>query len=292
MTASRQDLSNPPLVLCFLPLHNPLLMPLTNSRKGRGRCHAPSHSVCFTSTLPPLSLFLTHHNPRLLFFFLLRVEIDEVAFDVASTHSSQKIPGPVQRTESEATLKRLRKEKKLVPLQSFVEHLWQPSDTKAGVGIMAFKKKYNFARHLVFALLKGRPVIIHGQNEKYSLPPPYPPSDMIIIIIPCHREVRLLVVTLSLFVPGNPNKKKIVPWRTKAISLADLSDIKLAGLPKTYTIQKNVERYVSIMDFEAETLKSPPYANGLYVEQIMSRQKNWVVSSHSFVENNITTTEK
>jgi len=83
------------------------------------------------------------------------------------------------------------------------------------------------------------------------------------------REIRSLITTLSLFVPGHTNKRRIIPWRNKAISLADLAQIKLAGLHKTFTIPKNVERYVSIMDLDFETLKSPPYSNGVYVEQIM-----------------------
>jgi len=146
-----------------------------------------------------------------------------------------------------------RKDKKILPT-SFVEHLWQSNDGKAGMGIVAFKKKYTFSRHLIFALLKGRPVIIHG----------HPDSE---------KEIRNLIQTLSLFVPGNKNK--ITPWRTKAVTLIDLAKIKLVGLTKQHPIPKNVERYASILDFETETLKSPQY-NGVYVEQIMSRQKHWV----------------
>ena len=86
--------------------------------------------------------------------------------EVASNNSSLRA---TEITQAEAALRsRAKKEKRTVAVQSFVEHLWQNSDSKAGVGIVAFKKKYNFARHLIFALLKGRPVIIHGQNEKYS----------------------------------------------------------------------------------------------------------------------------
>ena len=94
------------------------------------------------------------------------LEIDEITYDAASSNSSQRAEN-VQRSDSEPNLKRMpRREKRIFSLQSFVEHLWQSPENKIGVGIMSFKKRYNFARHLIFALLKGRPVIIHGVNEK------------------------------------------------------------------------------------------------------------------------------
>jgi len=113
---------------------------------------------------------------------------------------------------------------------------------------------------------------------------------------PFDREVRNLVTALSLFVPGYLNRARITPWRTKQVTLADLPRIKLAGVSKAFPIPKNVEvssfvcftlhfgvittpslkRYATILDLENETLKSPSYEKGVFIEQIMGRQKNWV----------------
>jgi len=97
------------------------------------------------------------------------------------------------------------------------------------------------------------------------------------------REIKQLIQTLSVFVVGNTHHNSMIqPWRTKGISLADIDRLKLVGIPKTScTLTNAVEKYVSIFDYDAETFRSPAYS-GNFVEQILSRQKNWVVKTFSY----------
>ena len=56
-------------------------------------------------------------------------------------------------------------------LASFVDHVWHDSRRKVGAGIARVCRKYSFIKHLIFALLHGRPVIVVGQpeNEGYTM---------------------------------------------------------------------------------------------------------------------------
>ena len=51
----------------------------------------------------------------------------------------------------------------------------------AGYGLLKFTSQFGFCHHVFYSLLKGRPVVVLGKVEK---------------------DVRSLVNTLSLFVPG------------------------------------------------------------------------------------------
>ena len=83
--------------------------------------------------------------------------------------------------------------------------------------------------------------------------------------------MRALVVALAVFVPGHSARTQVVPWRTSALHLADLARIRLVGCCKRQHLPRVVEAYASVVDFEAETLRSPPYAHGVFVDRILGK---------------------
>ena len=65
-------------------------------------------------------------------------------------------------------------------LETFASTLWDCSTVNAGMGVTKLMR-YNFVRHLVYSLLKGRPVIVYGtpQNENLvRVTVPSPPHSL------------------------------------------------------------------------------------------------------------------
>jgi len=142
-------------------------------------------------------------------------------------------------------------------MESFVSFLWGYSSNNHGKGIMEFRNRYSFAKHVVYSLLKGRTVIIYAQ----------PQNEM---------AARKLVTALSIFVPGHWHKRpQIIPWQnTRPIKMADLAYNKLVGLSKQHSIPKSVERYVTILDYEMDNVWSVIYS-GQFVEELFNYKKQW-----------------
>ncbi|KJE90016.1 hypothetical protein, variant [Capsaspora owczarzaki ATCC 30864] len=137
-------------------------------------------------------------------------------------------------------------------LLSFADHVYSRSKTKPGSGLLEFRARYSFAKHLVFALLKGRPVVVIGKNENEG-------------------SVRNIVTALSLFVAG-PSNKQVIPWILRPLALSDLARCKLVGMSKQYSLPKAVERYVSVFDFENETARTPTY-QGTFIDIMLSKNR-------------------
>jgi len=53
---------------------------------------------------------------------------------------------------------------KPMAVASFADHLDHVSPNKPGAGIFKLRRNYNL-KHILFALLKGRPVLVYGQPE-------------------------------------------------------------------------------------------------------------------------------
>lgn len=156
-----------------------------------------------------------------------------------------------------STPDRKKPPKNKLNLETFASTLWDCSTVNAGMGVTKLMR-YNFVRHLVYSLLKGRPVIVYGTPQNENL-------------------VRELVSACSLFVPGSGRGANalIASWRTKPIHMSDLAYLKLIGLSKRVTIPKAVERYVSIFDYENAQLRCPPYTKGTLVEKILGLRTHW-----------------
>lgn len=142
-----------------------------------------------------------------------------------------------------------------------------PADLVPGRGILDLSR-LSFIKDIVYSLLTGRLVIVHGQPE----------SEL---------SVRNLIVTFSLFVPGllasyhqddqgAITRPQICYWRTRAISLADLTKFKLIGLSKKAAIPKALEGLVTRYDYEEQTLTTNVQYKGTLLAQIFDREKRWV----------------
>ena len=142
-------------------------------------------------------------------------------------------------------------------MECWAGSLWDYSETTPGKGIKDLLK-FSFAKHLIFSLLKGRPVVVYTQ--------------------PANEErARGLVTACSLFVLTR-RAGAIVPWRTTPLKMSDLAHIKLAGMSKTAFIPKSVERYISVLDYDAGTLLCPPYEQGSFIDKILGLKHRWPVS--------------
>eukprot|EP01122_Echinamoeba_exundans_P006185 TRINITY_DN1697_c0_g1_i2.p1 TRINITY_DN1697_c0_g1~~TRINITY_DN1697_c0_g1_i2.p1 ORF type:complete len:820 (+),score=137.51 TRINITY_DN1697_c0_g1_i2:48-2507(+) len=129
--------------------------------------------------------------------------------------------------------------------------------------------RYSWMKHVLFSLLKGRPLFILAETQNAT-------------------AVAHVIDLLHSFVPGGfgspSDRPRIIPWwpaaptsistiansnknrcATAAISIGGdikmphLSWIKLAGVDKRCSLSRVMERYVSIWDWEADTLRAPPY---------------------------------
>eukprot|EP00761_Pharyngomonas_kirbyi_P008868 gb/GECH01008880.1/.p1 GENE.gb/GECH01008880.1/~~gb/GECH01008880.1/.p1 ORF type:complete len:429 (+),score=99.19 gb/GECH01008880.1/:1-1287(+) len=126
-----------------------------------------------------------------------------------------------------------------------------------------------FFIHLVFPLLKGRPLVIYAQEEHKHF------------IFP-------LVNALSTFIPGPLSSPCIETWRSSlsgsALSMSDLSHIKLMGLSKDVKIPYMVQHYVSILDYEERKLVSTPEYHGDLLEQLLVPASLWKNTKSEFQE--------
>jgi hypothetical protein len=92
---------------------------------------------------------------------------------------------------------------------------------------MAFCEQHTYAPHVVYALLSGRLLIVHGSPQQED-------------------AVRALIKALWLFVPGASAREQVVPWREREpLTLADLGRLKLLGLSKRLAVPKTLQRCVS-----------------------------------------------
>ncbi|KAL6073495.1 Guanine nucleotide exchange protein smcr8 [Balamuthia mandrillaris] len=164
--------------------------------------------------------------------------------------------GPATQTTKSSSSKR-------PTMQNFANVLWDTSKMHAGKGIMQLAH-FSFVKHLVFSLLKGRPVVITATPSK-------------------EKVVRELVQACALFVPGHWQQEAspIVHWREQPLRMSDLAQMKVIGLAKPVTalkqtsnIPKSVERYVSILDVESGVLRCPPY-RGKFIDKILGLSRQW-----------------
>jgi len=145
-------------------------------------------------------------------------------------------------------------------IESFGEILWNYSRFNTGKGILDYvRNKYSFAKHLIFSLLKGRPVVVIGKPNSDSDNP----------------TVRATVQALSIFVCGSYECVEWLSALDKPLGMAIFANIKLLGLSKDIIIPKPVEKYVSVLDIENEKLHAPTYDKGRFIEHILDTKKQW-----------------
>ncbi|GAM17222.1 hypothetical protein SAMD00019534_003970 [Acytostelium subglobosum LB1] len=149
-----------------------------------------------------------------------------------------------------------------IKLETFSKYLWGIKP-HYGHGLLRMATKYIWMRHAIYSLLKGRPVLVLASQDKYQLM-----IDM--------------VIALSIFVIGsrqNNSRDPIDLHRDNPITLADLSWLKLAGVPKTphFKIPTNVNCYISKIDLDTEEYTGPSYQQtpGL-IDEMLGLKRQWV----------------
>lgn len=114
------------------------------------------------------------------------------------------------------------------------------------VSLLRLRENYSFLLpHIVYTLFIGRPLVIIG-NEKDS------------------RKVCGLVYALANFLPTNTLRpKKVYPWFTRKLTLSDLGNIGIVGMPKVSETKNPVplslRSYVSLLDYNTQILHAPFY---------------------------------
>lgn len=164
-------------------------------------------------------------------------------------------------------------------LESCGALIWNYSLHNAGHGLFSLlkEKAWSWLPHLVFSLLKGRPVLIQAD-------------------VGHKNQVVQLVQALSIFVAGPTamaailaqgkhseiRSEKIleiepcvIPWVDKPLSLATLSWLKLAGISKNLPISLSIKHYVTILDLDLATLVAPVYRDGDIVPRLLNEKKQW-----------------
>eukprot|EP00727_Mastigamoeba_balamuthi_P013926 m51a1_g9156 hypothetical protein (860) ;mRNA; f:126137-129544 len=140
---------------------------------------------------------------------------------------------------------------------STVEDL-EPED-RPGYRLREVVAKYSFAKHLVYSLLKGRPVIVRGNAGNQQL-------------------VRDTVVALSVFVAGasKPGRAAVEQWHEAPIRMADLAYLRLFGYCRASPLPKAVEKCTTVLNVDEGTLVGPVYPlHGQFIEEIIAPRCNW-----------------
>ena len=124
------------------------------------------------------------------------------------------------------------------------------------VKLSSLHKKFSFLPELLFSIFVNRPIIILADEKRV-------------------KNVKRLVYGLANFIPQNQYiKKKAFTWLTRQLQLKDLYNLAICGLTKS---QKNpvpfsIKPYVSIFDYENQTLIAPPY-EGKFLREICKVRK-------------------
>eukprot|EP00040_Diaphanoeca_grandis_P031088 m.185242 g.185242 ORF g.185242 m.185242 type:complete len:815 (-) comp32223_c1_seq1:129-2573(-) len=173
---------------------------------------------------------------------------DDFASECSSTAYSSRTETPIRNAEGEHPKRRANK----IYLQSSAEHVAMDLPSKPGHGIVDLKATCSYLVQIVYALLRGRPVVILAEPKN-------------------EKKVRKLITTLWLFVPGHTAQQKVISWReSQPLTFVELRQIKLIGLSKKipYGLVKSVERHVSVLDLEKDTFLSPEY-KGVFLHTLL-----------------------
>eukprot|EP01117_Protostelium_nocturnum_P012067 TRINITY_DN4419_c0_g2_i1.p1 TRINITY_DN4419_c0_g2~~TRINITY_DN4419_c0_g2_i1.p1 ORF type:complete len:745 (+),score=246.14 TRINITY_DN4419_c0_g2_i1:157-2391(+) len=151
-------------------------------------------------------------------------------------------------------------------LENFSCNIWNVSQLNPGRGLLDLRNRLNplFFKCAIFSLMKGRPVVIYG----------LPASEI---------PISKLVSCLSTFIPMSYSvsstasvdyRRGTLRWLNSSLKLGDLSHFKIIGLSKEKPIPKAVEKYITLWDYEQESIFGPNY-QGSFIEEIINNKKMW-----------------
>jgi len=131
-------------------------------------------------------------------------------------------------------------------------HRWKYSR----VSVLGIRQKYSFLQHAVYSILIGRTLVIMGEEKN-------------------KKRVKCLVYGLANFLPYSKNCMVALPWLNTPLSLNQLGRLGIVGLLKNSkgnTVQNSLKPYVSILDYEEETLVAPRYSGKFLSEMFQHTQ--------------------
>lgn len=125
------------------------------------------------------------------------------------------------------------------------------------VSLLSLRKKYSFLPHAVFSLFIGRPLIVLGE-EKHM------------------KNIKRIIYGLANFLVTDDHAvRKIIPWSTEMIKLEEMGKVGLCGLMKSNSgISNSLKPYVSILDYENQTLVAPSYT-GKFLADMFETSKHF-----------------
>eukprot|EP01059_Diplonema_ambulator_P032110 TRINITY_DN613_c0_g1_i1.p1 TRINITY_DN613_c0_g1~~TRINITY_DN613_c0_g1_i1.p1 ORF type:complete len:728 (+),score=74.68 TRINITY_DN613_c0_g1_i1:58-2241(+) len=111
-------------------------------------------------------------------------------------------------------------------------------------------------KHVVYALLKGRPVfVIGGEGTETKT-----------------GSVRSIISILRTFLMGDG--EGVIPYTAAEISLQDLSIIRLCGIPSINCLKGSVVKYVTTLNAETDEYSGCRY-HGKWLEELFGKGKEW-----------------
>lgn len=138
---------------------------------------------------------------------------------------------------------------------------WLRRDNGAGcIGlskILHFPRKAPFARHIVFSLLKGRPVLVRGRKENRD-------------------QVERYVNLLTAFVPGY-TQDAVNPWVDTPLKAAEMTKLRLVGVSTSVSVPYAIRRYSTVLNIDDPPSLSAPECldECSYVTEILPQGKVW-----------------
>ena len=136
------------------------------------------------------------------------------------------------------------------------------------ISLLKLRYKYSFLTHAVYSVLIGRPLVILGEEENKN-------------------KVRKLVWALSNFLQKDNSGKSVVPWLDTPLTLSHLGSVSVVGVMKNRkgkSISAALKPYVSILNYEEETLLAPRYSGKFLTNMLNpSSHFNTDVSYRNFV---------
>ena len=124
--------------------------------------------------------------------------------------------------------------------------------------VLHFPEKAPFARHVVFSLLKGRPVLVRGRKEN-------------------REQIERYVNLLSAFVPGY-SQDAVNPWIDTPLKAAQMGKLRLVGVPTSVSVPYAIRRYSTVLNIDDPPSLSAPECleECSYVTEILPQGKTWL----------------
>eukprot|EP01130_Rhizamoeba_saxonica_P013504 TRINITY_DN5768_c0_g1_i2.p1 TRINITY_DN5768_c0_g1~~TRINITY_DN5768_c0_g1_i2.p1 ORF type:complete len:636 (-),score=116.90 TRINITY_DN5768_c0_g1_i2:70-1977(-) len=207
-----------------------------------------------------------YHQPKYMSSSILSTGYRNINFDYqriikmdnpyalyyGSTSSGSDFSAKEEILLEEASIEHSSDSQNTIPNINDLEEYNNPSyeEVVPGSGILEFRDYYPFNRHVIYSILKGRPTIISGEEER----------------------VIHIINAISIFVSGNNN---ILPWHTEQINMAMFATFKLIGIPNSTPIPLCIKPYVTILDTKNGAFSGPEYIKGVFVNDIMSIRQDW-----------------